>query len=90
MESNNGSNKRAAVVFLIGAVAGGIAALLIAPQSRARMRRGARDMRERGGRLAYRMKARTGNMKGPVSARPASRTEMGKQRTPARSAGTKI
>jgi gas vesicle protein len=93
MEDNNSSSARGsvAVAFLIGAVAGGIAALLLTPQTGAQMRgrikRGARDMRERGGNLAHDMQDRAGNMKGAVSeARTAYRDEMDKRRTPAHSA----
>jgi gas vesicle protein len=92
MENNNGSSVRGSVAFafLIGAVAGGVAALLFAPQTGAQMRgrikRGARDMRERGGNLAHNMQDRAGNMKGAASeARTAYRDEMDKRRTPARS-----
>lgn len=93
MEDNNGSSARGsvAVAFLIGAVAGGIAALLFAPQTgaemRGRIKRGARDMRERGGNLAHDMQDRAGNVKGAVTeARAAYRDEMDKRRTPARAA----
>jgi|SRR5678809_369960 len=93
MENNNGSNVRGSVAFafLIGAVAGGVAALLFAPetgaQMRGRIKRGARDMRERGGNLAHDMQDRAGNMKGAVSeARSAYRDEMDKRRAPARNA----
>lgn len=89
MENNNGSNVRGsmAVAFLIGAVAGGVAALLLAPatgaQIRGRISRGARDMRERGGNLAHDLQDRAGNMKGAASeARTAYRDEMDKRRTP--------
>jgi gas vesicle protein len=93
MENNNGSSPRGsvAIAFLIGAVAGGITALLFAPQSGAQMRgrikRGARDLRERGGNLAHDMQDRAGNMKGAASeARTAYRDEMEKRRTAPRSA----
>ena len=93
MENNNSSSARGsvAVAFLIGAVAGGLAALLFAPQSGAQMRgrikRGARDMRDRGGQLAHDMQDHAGNMKGAVSeARAAYRDEMDKRRAPVRSA----
>ena len=82
MEHNTGSSARGsvAVAFLIGAVAGGIAALLLAPQTRAqvrgRIRRGTRDVRDG-----------ADDMKGVVSeARTAYRDEMDKRRTPARTA----
>lgn len=93
MENNNGSSARGsvAVAFLIGAVAGGVAALLLAPatgsQIRGRIKRGALDMRERGGNLAHDLQDQAGNMKGAVSeARTAYRDEMDKRRTPIRSA----
>lgn len=93
MENNNGSSGRSttAIAFLIGAVAGGLTALLFAPKSGAEMRgqikRGARNMRDRGGHLAHDVQDRAGNMKGAVSeARIAYRDEMEKRRTPPRSA----
>lgn len=93
MENNNASSPRGsvAVAFLIGAVAGGVAALLFAPQTGAQMRgrikRGALDMRDRGGNLAHNMQDRAGNVKGAVTeARTAYRDEMDKRRTPVRSA----
>ncbi|HEX6790805.1 MAG TPA: YtxH domain-containing protein [Candidatus Krumholzibacteria bacterium] len=55
MEHNNGVGSRGpvAVAFLMGALAGGITAMLFAPQTVARMRgqikRGAPNLRERGG-----------------------------------------
>ena len=93
MENNNGVGNRGsvAVAFLIGAVAGGLTALLFAPQSGAQMRgqikRGARDMRERGGQFAHEMQDRAGNVKGAVSeARTAYRDELDKRRAAPRSA----
>jgi gas vesicle protein len=93
MEDNNGISARGsvAVAFLIGAVAGGIAALLLAPetgaQMRGRLKRGASDMRERGGNLAQDMQDRAGHVRGAVSeARTAYRDEMDKRRTPPRAA----
>jgi gas vesicle protein len=96
MENNNGSkgsNARGsvAVAFLIGAVAGGIAGLLFAPKTGAQMRgqikRGARDMRDRGGQLAHDVQDHAGNLKGAVTeARATYRDEMGKRRAPVRSA----
>ena len=93
MENNSGNSSRGsvAVAFLIGAVAGGITALLFAPRTGAQMRgqisRGARNMRDRGGRLAHDMQDRAGNVQGAVSeARIAYRDEMDKRRTPPRSA----
>jgi len=96
MENNNGSSNSSArgsvaVAFLIGAVAGGVAALLFAHQSgaqtRGRIKRGAIDMRDRGGDFARDMKGRAGNLKGAVNeARTTYRDEMDKQRTSPRSA----
>lgn len=94
MENNNNDNKArgsVAVAFLIGAVAGGVAALLLTPQTgaqmRGRIRRGARDMRDRGGKLAHDIQDQAGNMKGAVTeARVAYRDEMDKRRAPVRSA----
>lgn len=87
MENNNGVNRRGsvAVAFLIGAVAGGITALLFAPRTGAQMRgqikRGARNLGERGGHLAHDMQDRAGNVKGAVSeARIAYRDELDKRR----------
>lgn len=91
--NNNGSSARGsvAVAFLIGAVAGGVAALLFAPQSgaemRGRIKRGARDVRDRGGRLAHDVQDHAGNLKGAVTeARATYRDEMDKRRTSPRSA----
>ena len=91
--NNNGSSARGsmAVAFLIGAVAGGVAALLLAPQTGAQMRgrigRGARDMRDRGGRLAHDIQDHAGHLKGAASeARAAYRDELDKRRAPGRSA----
>jgi gas vesicle protein len=99
MENNNGNNGNignsargsVAVAFLIGAVAGGVAALLFAPQTGAQMRgrikRGAIDIRDRGGDFARDMQGRAGNLKGAVSeARNTYRDEMDKQRMSPRSA----
>jgi gas vesicle protein len=89
--SNSSSRGSVAVAFLIGAVAGGITALLFAPQTGAQMRgrikRGASDMRNRGTNLAHDMQDRAGNMKGAVTeARTAYRDEMEKRRAAPRSA----
>lgn len=79
----------ATVAFLIGAVAGGVAALLLAPQSgaqtRGRLKQGARDLREKGKNLAHRgeetAQTVTGAIKGAVSdAKSTYRSEMDKQR----------
>jgi gas vesicle protein len=94
--NNNGSNGSSArgsvaVAFLIGAVAGGVAALLFAPQTgaqtRGRIKRGALDLRDRGGQLAHDMQDHAGNLKGAVSeARNTYRDEMDKRRVSPRSA----
>ena len=55
---NNQRRGSGMIAFLIGAVAGGVAALLLAPQSgaqtRSRLKRGARDLRDKGAHLAHR------------------------------------
>ena len=55
---NNQRRGSGALAFLIGALAGGLAAVLLAPQSgaetRDRLKRGARDLREKGSQLAHR------------------------------------
>ena len=80
------------VAFLIGAVAGGITALLLAPQTGAQMRRrlkrGAHDLREKGTHLAHEVEERadilTGAVKGAASeARSTYREELEKRRTAA-------
>jgi len=95
METNNnnsaGNRGSVAAAFLIGAVAGGITALLFAPRTGAQMRgqikRGARSLGERGGEFAHDMQDRAGNMKGAVSeARIAYRDELDKRRTTPRTA----
>ena len=93
MENNNGSSAKGsvAVAFLIGAVAGGIAALLLVPQTReqvrGRIKRSARDMRERGRNLTHDMQDHAEDRKGVVSeARTAYRDEMDKRRAPGRTA----
>lgn len=66
----------ATIAFLIGAVAGGVTALLLAPQTGAQMRRrlkrGAHDMQEKGAQIAHDMGERaesvTGAVKGAASA----------------------
>jgi gas vesicle protein len=79
----------ATVAFLIGAVAGGVAALLLAPQSgaqtRSRLKRGAHNLRERGADLAHRGEERAetvaGALKGAASeAKRTYRSEIEKQR----------
>jgi hypothetical protein len=90
--NNNNPRGSAAIAFLLGAVAGGIAALLLAPQSgaqtRRRLRRGAHDLREKGKQFALEMGERTdivtGAMKGAMSeAKHTYRDEMDKRRAPA-------
>jgi gas vesicle protein len=86
---NNHRRGSATVAFLLGAVAGGIAALLLAPQSgaqtRSRLKRGARDLREKGAHLAHRSEERVeiaaGAIKDAVSdAKHTYRSELDKQR----------
>jgi gas vesicle protein len=81
----------AGIAFLLGAVAGGVTALLFAPKTgaemRGRIKRGARDMQNRGEHLAHDVQDQADNIKGAVSeARTAYRDEMDKRRTPARRA----
>lgn len=91
MENNNHIPRRGSVpvAFLIGAVVGGVTALLLAPESGAQMRRrlkrGAHDLQEKGSTLAHDMSDRvetaTGAMKGAVSeARITYREELEKRR----------
>ena len=75
---DNNRRGSAAVAFLVGAMVGGITALLFAPQTGAQMRRrlkrGAHDLRERGETV-------TGAMKGAASeARNTYRDEVEKRR----------
>ncbi len=86
---NNHRGGSATVAFLLGALAGGVAALLLAPQSgaetRGRLKRGARDLREKGTDLAHRGEERmhtvTGAIKDAVSdAKHSYRDEIDKQR----------
>ncbi len=93
MENNNGNSSRGsmAVAFLIGAAAGGIGALLFAPQSgaemRGKIRRGANDMRKRGEHIAHDVQERAGQVKDAVTeARTTYRDEMDKPRTTPRRA----
>jgi gas vesicle protein len=91
MENNNRRGSTA-VAFLLGAMAGGITALLFAPQTgaqmRGRLKRGAKDMRQRGEHLVHEAGEKAGMIKGAASeARTAYRDEMDKQRmAPPRSA----
>jgi gas vesicle protein len=88
MENNDRNNDRrgsTAVAFMLGALAGGITALLFAPQTgsqmRGRLRQGANDMRRRGERLAHETGERAGTVKGAVTeARAAYRGELEKRR----------
>ncbi|HEU4364066.1 MAG TPA: YtxH domain-containing protein [Candidatus Krumholzibacteria bacterium] len=68
-----------ALAFLIGAVAGGVTALLLTPRTgkevRRSLRRGAHDMREKGEQLAHEMGERAGSVTGAVKgAASAART----------------
>lgn len=91
MENNNHSRRSGSVpiAFLVGAVVGGVTALLLAPESgaqmRRRLRRGAHDLQEKGATLAHdmgeRVETATGAVKGAVSeARSAYRDELEKRR----------
>lgn len=89
----------ATVAFLLGAVAGGVAALLLAPQSgaetRNRLKRGARDLREKGADLTHRGEERvqtvTGVIKDAVSdAKHSYRDEIEKQRDSRTASGHEI
>jgi gas vesicle protein len=84
---NNENNSKGSVMaaFLIGAVAGGVTALLFAPQTgaqmRGRLKRGAHDLREKGKHLAHEVGETAGAMKGAASeAKSAYRDEFVKQR----------
>jgi gas vesicle protein len=84
METNDRIGSTA-VAFLLGAMVGGITALLLAPQTgaqmRSRLKRGADDMRQRGDRLAHDAGEKAEMMKGAASvARTAYRDEMEKRR----------
>ena len=79
-----------AVLFLAGVVAGGVTALLLAPQSgaqmRSRLKRGAHDLREKGGNLAHKVDEKVVSVSGAVKsaaseARNTYRDEMDKSRT---------
>lgn len=93
MENNNRHGRNtAAVAFLIGAVAGGVTALLLAPQTGAQMRkrlkRGAHDLQERGEHLAHEMSDNASALSGAVKgaafeARNTYRDEREKRRTAA-------
>jgi len=82
---NNDRRGSALVAFMLGAMAGGITALLLAPQTgaqmRGRLKRGANDMRQRGKHLAHDAGEKADMMKGAASvARTAYREEMEKRR----------
>ena len=82
---NNDRRGSTAIAFLRGAMAGGITALLFAPQTgaqmRGRLKRGANDMRQRGEHLVHEAGEKAGMIKGAASeARTAYRDEMEKRR----------
>jgi gas vesicle protein len=84
MESNHRRGSTA-VAFLLGALAGGITALLFAPQTgsqmRGRLKQGANDMRRRGEHLAHEVGERAQTVKGAATeARTAYRDELSKRR----------
>lgn len=89
---NNDRRGSTAVAFLLGALAGGVTALLFAPQTgsqmRGRLKQGANDMRRRGEHLAHQAGERADTMKGAATeARAAYRDELAKRRgAPPRSA----
>jgi gas vesicle protein len=91
--NNNNKNipKNATVAFVIGALAGGVAALLLAPESgpqlRKRLKSGAQDLKERARHKTdtVREKAEivTGAMKGAaIEAKNTYRDELDKRRQP--------
>lgn len=85
MNNENSPKGSVMAAFLIGAVAGGITALLFAPQTgaqmRGRLKRGAHDLREKGKHLAHEAGETAGAMKGAASeAKSAYRDEFAKQR----------
>lgn len=82
---NNARRGSTAVAFLLGAMVGGITALLFAPQTgaqmRGRLKRGANDMRQRSDRLLHDAGDKAAMMKGAAStARTAYQDEMEKRR----------
>lgn len=86
---NNDRKGSVALAFLVGAMAGGIAALLFTPQTGAQMRgrlqRGANDLREKGGRLARETGEKAGTISGAVrgaasEARSTYREELERRR----------
>jgi gas vesicle protein len=82
---NNDRKGSTAVAFLLGAMVGGITALLFAPQTgaqmRGRLKRGANDMRQRGDRLIHNTGEKAEMMKGAATvARTAYQDEMEKRR----------
>ena len=89
METNDRRGSTA-VAFMLGAMVGGITALLFAPQTgaqiRGRLKRGANDMRQRGERLARDAGEKAETMKGTASvARTAYRHDMEKRAASPRS-----
>jgi len=90
---NNGRRGSTAVAFMLGALAGGITALLFAPQTgsqmRGRLKQGASDMRRRGEHLAHEAGERAGSIKGAATeARAAYREELTKRRGPSTHLGS--
>lgn len=87
--NSNSRNHNASMAFVIGAIAGGVAALLLAPESgkqlRGRIRTRATDIkdhtRETVGHLREKAESVTGTVKGAVSeAKHTYRDEMDKRR----------
>lgn len=74
-----------AVAFMLGALAGGITALLFAPKTgsemRGRLKQGASDMRRRGEHLAHEAGERADTMRGAATeVKAAYRDELAKRR----------
>ena len=84
---NNDRRGSTAVAFMLGALAGGITALLFAPQTgeqmRGKLKRGASDMRRRGEHFVNEAGVPIETIKGAATeARAASREELAKRRAP--------
>lgn len=82
MNNNNNTRNRAPVAFMIGAIAGGVAALLLAPQTgrqlRTRIRNGAGELKET---AREKTQSVTGAVKGAVAeAKHTYRDEVEKRR----------
>lgn len=82
MNNNNYPRGSASLAFVIGAIAGGVAALLLAPQTgselRGRIRSGAGDVKER---VRGKSESVTGAVKGALAeAKTTYRDEMDKRR----------